>query len=161
MLDLTIKPFYGFLPHNLPLLAALPGVFVLWRRRAAQWPELLWGAAWCLGTWLVYGALSNNYSGDCCSIRWFVPFLAVGYNVLAVLVRDDHRYQSGLLLFSGLGAVLAYFMWEKGPWLEAAGDPTDGPSFQLVELVGLAVWPLWMIWACWKGGFARGQARAG
>jgi len=31
---------------------------------------------WCLGVWLLYAALSNNYGGLCCSIRWFVPLLA-------------------------------------------------------------------------------------
>jgi hypothetical protein len=151
LFNLTIRPFHGFVAHNLPLLAVLPGVFVLWRRHAREWPELIWGAGWCLLTWLVYGALSNNYSGDCCSIRWFVPFLAVGYYFLAVLVGHDHRYQAGLLLFSGLGAALAYFMWQQGPWLEAAGDPIDGVAFQLIELAGLAIWPLWTVWTWWKG----------
>jgi hypothetical protein len=66
----------GFLGHNLPLFLALPGVVVLLRRRPAEWVEILGGCGWCAGTWLLYAALSNNYAGVCCSVRWFVPLLA-------------------------------------------------------------------------------------
>jgi len=154
MRELTIVPLHGFFPHNLPLLVAVPGVFVLWRRRAAEWPELVWGTAWCVTSWLLYGALSSNYGGYCCSIRWFVPFLAVGYYFLAVLIRDDDRFRSGLLLFGGLGAAAAYFEWRQGPWLEP-----DAEWFQVLELVGLAVWPLWAIWTWWKGSSSTSQFR--
>jgi len=153
MLELTIAPLHGFFPHNMPLWVAVPGIFVVWRRQAAQRPEIVWGMAWCLASGFLYGALSSNYAGFCCSIRWFVPFLAVGYYVLAVLVRDDDRYRSGLLLFSGLGAAAAYFEWRQGPWREP-----DTEWFQVLELVGLAVWPLWIVWS-WKGRTRQGAAR--
>jgi hypothetical protein len=146
LFELSILPLHGFLPHNMPLLLTLPGAVVLWRRRTAQMPELLWGVAWCVGAGLLYAALSSNYGGYCCSIRWFVPFLAVGYYFLAALVRDDHRYRTGFVLFSGLGAALAYFEWQQGPWLE-----TDELWFQVLERVGLLLWPLWMIWTWRKG----------
>jgi hypothetical protein len=158
VLQLLIAPWHGFLPHNLPLLLTLPGAVVLWRCRPGEWPELLWGAAWCLAAGFLYAALSSNYGGDCCSIRWFVPFLAVGYYFLALLLRDDHRYRSGFLLFSALGVVLAYFEWRQGPWLEV-----DDLWFRVVELVAILLWPAWTVWARWKGRTqdARGTTSSG
>src|SRR5262249_16580770 len=77
----------AFLTHNLPLLLAVPAVpLLLWRDRPAGLQcsmglrlEILFAAAWCAGTWLIYAALSNNYAGNCCSVRWFVPLLAPGF----------------------------------------------------------------------------------
>ena len=62
--------------------------------------------AWCGGTWLLYAALSNNYSGPCCSIRWFVPFLAPAYYVLALLLKRFPEYRWDFYVLSGWGAVL-------------------------------------------------------
>ena len=77
----------GFVTHNLPLwLAAAAGWGVL-RKPFAGRAELLAALAWCAATWLLYGLLSNNYSGKCVSIRWFVPFLAPGFWLLAVVLR--------------------------------------------------------------------------
>src|SRR5581483_5631037 len=73
---MLVDPGRGFLLHNLPLLLLIPGAVMFCRRRVAEWPELLGLASWAVGTWLLYGALSVNFSGDCCSIRWFVPLLA-------------------------------------------------------------------------------------
>src|SRR5262249_52425325 len=61
----------GFFGHNLPTFLALPALVVLCRRRPAEWAEAVGGCVWFAGTWLVYAALSNNYAGECCSVRWF------------------------------------------------------------------------------------------
>jgi hypothetical protein len=103
-----------------------------------------------LGSLLLYGALSSNYGGFCCSIRWFVPFLAVGYYTLAVVVRTESTYKAGLILFSGLGAPLAFLEWLHGPWLEPAREDPGADWFLVVEMVGLAIWPLWFGWSWWK-----------
>jgi hypothetical protein len=129
----------GFLGHNLPLFLVLPGVVILLRRRLAELPEVLFALAWCGGSWLAYALTSNNYSGLCCSIRWFVPFLAPGYYVLALLLRQDGRIQQVgrisnpsqqqvgrisnpshgvMLILSCWGAVLAAIMWWHGPWIQ-------------------------------------------
>ncbi len=108
----------GFLGHNLPLFLALPAVVVLLRRRSAEWPELLLSGAWCGGTWLLYAATSNNSSGVCCSIRWFVPLLAPCYYVLALFLREYARLQWVFLILSGWGAVAASLMWWQGPWMK-------------------------------------------
>ena len=86
----------GFLGHNLPLLLAVVGGVLLLRRRLAERPELVFAAAWSIGTWLLYAVASNNYSGQCCSIRWFVPLLAPGYYALALLLEKKASYSKAL-----------------------------------------------------------------
>src|SRR2546430_1892919 len=74
-------------------------------------PELLLALGWCGGVWLLYAATSTNSSGACCSVRWFVPLLAPGYYVLAVLLRDFAEYRRDFLLLSGWGLGLGLVMW--------------------------------------------------
>jgi hypothetical protein len=91
---------------------------VLARRRSAEWPELLLAAFWSVGTWLAYAASSNNAAGLSASIRWFVPLLAGGYYVLAVLLREHPRCRIDFLLLSGWGLLLTVFMIWYGPWMK-------------------------------------------
>jgi hypothetical protein len=110
----------GFLSFNLPLFLAVAGFFVLWRRRAsvAEWPELVYCAGLSIGVWLIYAALSTNHSGACCSVRWFVPLLAPGYYVLAVLLREEPASRTDYLVLSGFGLALSAVCWVNGPWYE-------------------------------------------
>jgi hypothetical protein len=108
----------GFLNHNPALFLLLPALSLLARRRLAQRPELLLAVAWNVGTWLAYAATSNNASGLCCSVRWFVPLLASSYMILAVLLREFPRFQTDLLVLSGGGLVLAAIMAWHGPWMK-------------------------------------------
>jgi hypothetical protein len=108
----------GFLGHNLPLWLAVPGCVALLRRRTAAWPEVVFACCWCGGTWLLYAASSTNYSGRCCSVRWFVPLLAPAYYVLALLLRDRPRWRGDFVLLSASGGVLGLLMWWRGPWLK-------------------------------------------
>ncbi len=128
----------GFILCNVPLLLAAPaGLLLLWRRRPER--PLLWlGALWAAGTWLVYAALSTNYSGVCCSIRWFVPLLAPAYLALAVLVRDHPSFRLDLLLLSAWGAWLSWLMWDEGPW--GNSELPQSPAFWLVQVGALATW---------------------
>ncbi|HXT59761.1 MAG TPA: hypothetical protein VN699_14080 [Pirellulales bacterium] len=143
-LGLLFSPRWGFFWHNLPLLLLLPGVFVLWRLRPAEWPEAAALGGWCFATWLLYAALSVNHSGDCCSVRWFVPLLAAGYFMLAALLRDEPRYHVGFAALSALGLGLGAMMWAGGPWAEPSA-----PSFNSLQAAGAACWIGWMIWAAW------------
>ncbi|HLJ94484.1 MAG TPA: hypothetical protein VKU02_14955 [Gemmataceae bacterium] len=108
----------GFLGHNLPLCVALPALLVLLRRRRQEWPELLLTGSWCAGTWLLYAATSNNSSGQCCSIRWFVPLLAPGYYVMAVFLREYPGLGWVFGILSSWGGVLAALMWWQGTWMK-------------------------------------------
>jgi hypothetical protein len=139
-------PWRGFLPHNLPLLLLLPGFVTLWRRRPREWPEaMIWGA-WAVGTWLAYAALSVNFSGDCCSIRWFVPLLAAGYYALMLLARDDRRYRNGLWLLSLIGLPLGVIFWWQGPGMEPEAACADW-----LEAAGMVAWLAWLAWAIVDG----------
>jgi hypothetical protein len=142
----------GFIVTNLPLLLALPaGALLLWRLRRER--PLLWlGALWAAGTWLTYAALSTNFSGVCCSIRWFVPLLAPAYLALAVLLRDHPSYRLDLLLLSVWGAWLAGLMWDDGPWGYAGWQERD--AFWLILSGAVATWAVCRA-ACWARALLR------
>jgi hypothetical protein len=125
----------GFLGHNLPLFLAVLALVPLLRMRLAERPELLWAASWCGGSWLAYSLTSTNYSGLCCSVRWFVPLLAPGYLVLAMLLRQAPRFQTDLLLLSSWGAVLIGIAWWHGPWIQHMV-----PFFWPIQVAALASW---------------------
>jgi hypothetical protein len=106
----------GFLLHSPPMLLAIAGLPLLLWRRVPEWPALAALGAWAVMTWLLYAATSHNLSGECLSIRWFVPLLAAGYLVLAVLVRDVPAARTDLLLLSSGGLVIAVEGTIRGPW---------------------------------------------
>lgn len=108
----------GFLLHNLPLLALVPGVWLLRRRRLAETPELAFALLWSGGTWLAYALTSSNYSGQCCSVRWFVPLLAPGYYSLAIALRECSNLRGTFLSLSAWGFCMAALMWWQGPWMK-------------------------------------------
>lgn len=124
---------HGFLNYSLPTFLAIFSAAFLFRRRVKELPELVWAAAFCGGAWLLYAALSNNYSGPCCSIRWFVPFLAPAYYLLVLALGERRELSSGLRWLTGCGACLAAVLWWRGPW--------DGSVCYLL-------WPLNVIALC-------------
>jgi hypothetical protein len=106
----------GFLLHNLPLLLLLPGCVILIRRRVREAPELLAALAACAGMWLVYAVGSRNYSGGCCSIRWFVPMLGPAFLGLAVVLRELPMARSDLVLLSIGGSLVMFSAWAQTLW---------------------------------------------
>jgi len=132
----------GFLLHNLPMLLAVPGLIALWRRRSPYRPELLVLGGWCVATWLMYAALSNNWSGMCVSIRWFVPFLAPAYLVIALVLREWPDRRRDLLVLSAWGTLMCGLAWWYGPWM---GQMVPG----YWPIVGLAIVSWWSLrrWA--------------
>jgi hypothetical protein len=125
----------GFLGHNLPLFLALPGAVFLLRRQPPGLAEAVFGCAWGGGMWLLYAALSNNYAGVCCSVRWFVPLLVPGYYVLALLLREYPEYCWDFYVLSGWGALMAALMWWQGPWMKHMV-----PYFWPLQAGGLLSW---------------------
>jgi hypothetical protein len=111
----------GFLNHCIPLFLAVPGIALLWKRPEGMRPELLFAVGCTLGTWLLYAAYSNNYAGICCSVRWFVPLLAPGYFVLALLLRRHPEILGDFLILRGWGLGLGVLIWGRGPWQEPHG----------------------------------------
>jgi hypothetical protein len=143
----------GLFTHNLPLLLTLPALGWLLRGTrkaqsvapaalAAHRPELVCILGWCAATWLLYAALSNNYGGACCSVRWFVPFLAPAYYLLALYLREHPARRLEFAALSLWGGVLAGLMWRQGPWAEHMV-----PGLWPLVGAGLASWL-----ACWYRG---------
>lgn len=146
----------GFLLHNLPVLLAVVGLPLLLRRRLAELPELLLAACWALGTWLVYALTSTNLSGQCCSIRWFVPLLAAGYYVLAVLLRQQPRFFGDFLLLSTGGVVMAGLCWLAGPWMKRMV-----PFYWGIVAVTLFAWLGYRLWHTERQRPARAETVSG
>ncbi len=125
---------HGFAGHNLPLLLLIQALPNLIRRPFAGRIEALLTLGWCGATWLLYAALSDNHGGACCSVRWFVPFLAPAYFALAIDLRMRNR-QSGFQALSGWGALMAAIMWWKGPWASRMV-----PGYWLIVAAALLTW---------------------
>jgi hypothetical protein len=106
----------GFIGHNLALYLAILAMVALLRKKRAELPELIFAGCCSGGVWLAYALTSNNSSGSCCSIRWFVPLLAPAYYVLVLFLREYPRQLRNFLVLSAWGVVLAALMWHVGPW---------------------------------------------
>jgi hypothetical protein len=124
----------GFIGHNLPLFLVLPAVVILLRRHRENWRELMWAAGCFGGTWLLYAATSNNSSGQCLSIRWFVPLLAPAYYVLALFLQRYPQYRLDFLVLSAWGVLLVLLMHE-GPWIRHMV-----PFFWPIQAAALTSW---------------------
>ena len=130
----------GFLVYNPALLLALPALVLLWRERNER-PGLLFAVCLSGGVWLMYAVNSNNGSGRCLSVRWFVPLLAPGYYLLAAALRRRPRLLGDLLVLSAWGAVIAALGWWRGPW-ERVGEAWLWP----VRVGLLASWAGYRVW---------------
>jgi hypothetical protein len=107
----------GFLVHNPTLLLLIPAPLLLWRERSLpETPALLAAYAFLGSTWATYAALSTNLSGGAHTVRWFVPWLAPAYLVIAVLLRRIPAAWLPFVGLSALGAVCAAGVWQQGPW---------------------------------------------
>ncbi|MEP6809121.1 MAG: hypothetical protein ABI992_02680, partial [Chthoniobacterales bacterium] len=128
----------GFLGHNLALFLALPGAVWLLRRRVAETPEIAWALAFFGGGWLIYALTSNNYSGVCASIRWYVPLLAPGYYCLIVLLRHAPQYRNDLAILTAFGLALGLSMWWEGPWMQHMV-----PGYWFIQGAAALCWLAW------------------
>jgi hypothetical protein len=131
----------GFIGHNLPLFLTLPALILVLRKRVTEFPEVLAAVFWAGGTWMAYALASNNSSGLCCSIRWFVPLLIPAYFLLAVYLKNRPELCADLLVLSGWGGLLAGIMWHHGPWI-----PHMVPLFWPIQAAALFSWLLWYRW---------------
>jgi hypothetical protein len=127
----------GFIGHDPPVFLALPAAVALLRRRPFERPEILFAVTWAVGTWLLYAAVSTNYSGVAASIRWFVPLLAPAYLVLAIFLREHPRYLRDFLTLGAWGVLVAGLTWVKGPWMKG-----PVPGFWFLLAGALLSWAL-------------------
>jgi hypothetical protein len=131
----------GFLGHNLPLFLALAAAPLVWKSLRESHPEISFALLWCLGGWLMYALLSTNLGGVCRSIRWFVPFLAPGYYLLALLIRERPRFACDFALLSAWGLILVAGFWSFGPW-----NNTIGWLYWPIQGAALVSWSAWRVW---------------
>ncbi len=109
---------HGYWNHNLAILLGAAAGWRVLRVRFHGRAELVGLLAWCTSAWLLFAVLSNNMGGACCSVRWFVPFLAPAYWLLAILIRDRAEFRADFLALSAWGSVLGAIMWWVGPWTQ-------------------------------------------
>jgi hypothetical protein len=121
----------GFFGHNLPLFLLLPALGPLLRLRARR-PEVWWALGCCGGAWLLYAATSNNSSGQCLSIRWFVPLLGPAYLLLGLALRLRSGLRIAFVLLSAWGGLLMLLMRE-GSW-----GKHMVPGFWVIQAAALA-----------------------
>lgn len=134
----------GFILHNLPLILIFTGSVILLHRRVKECPEIIFALAWTIGTVLLYSAASNNYSGLCYSIRWFVPLLAPCFFILAIAIRDIPWMRSMMTVLSLGGAYLTLWMCIRGPWTNRMP-----PGFWVVQGLTLLICG-WMLLQMWR-----------
>jgi hypothetical protein len=108
----------GFIGHNLPLFLAFPAAVALLRHRGRETLLVVFAISWSALTWLMYAVNSTNSSGQCCSIRWFLPLLAPGFFVAVLALRDRPTWRPAFFVLSAWGALLASRMLEPGPWMQ-------------------------------------------
>jgi hypothetical protein len=125
----------GFFGHNLILLGAQIGWPLLLRRYYPERRVVLIGLVWSVGVWLLYSATSNNLSGGCCSVRWFVPLLAPGLVALCVLLRDHSKLRQDVLIVGSGGMLLGLGMAIRGPWFQRVM-----PFYWFIYFGTLSIW---------------------
>lgn len=104
----------GFLAFNPVLMLALPAA--VWLVRSVRSFPLAAACGWPVLSWLLYCATSNNYSGSCCSIRWFLPLLAPGYWLIGMLLKEQPEFRIDFLWLSAVGAAISWKVFWLGPW---------------------------------------------
>ncbi|WP_162658216.1 hypothetical protein [Tuwongella immobilis] len=125
----------GFIGHNPTLYLAVVGWVLL--RKASQNPplnrflEMI--AIWTGMTFVAYLLFSNNASGACLSVRWFVPFLAPGYIVLMLLLANLPAVRPVLIILTVTGFLLGLSMVLRGPWTQRML-----PGYWIIQGIGLA-----------------------
>jgi hypothetical protein len=127
----------GFFYHNLELFLAVPAFFGLLRSPKEARPLLLAYGAWAVGTWLLYGAKSKDYSGYAVSIRWLLPSLVAGYLILAVQLRESPGSLRDFLVLSLFALPVSVYDWWIGPWTDS-----HIPRFHAWIALALAGWLL-------------------
>ena len=137
----------GFIGYNLPLYLSLIALCIFIARGDEQLPEVIFAGCCLGGTWILYSLFSSNYSGVCCSVRWFVPLLAPAYYILARFLSEQPEYWPDFLILSGWGLLIGARIWWQGPWM-----PHFGFFFFPLQAAALISWAAYRIP---RSGFGR------
>jgi hypothetical protein len=131
----------GFISHQPVLWLAGIAFGLLLCRRVPETPELCLACFWCVATWGLYTAASNNHAGLCCSVRWFLPLLAPAFYALAVAIRHQPRLAVDLAVVSLWGMLLAPLAWREGPW-----QPVNPWLLAGTQIGAVASWIVLVAW---------------
>jgi len=135
----------GFIVHNLVLLLAIPAAVMALRDTIEKRVLVYFSLGLILGVWLLYAATSGNYSGQCVSIRWFVPLLIPFYYVLILALQRQPALLVDLLILAGWSIVLGVLLWLRTPWTTPMV-----PALWYINLAALLSWLVYrgcQIWA--------------
>ncbi|MFL5327729.1 MAG: hypothetical protein ACJ8C4_02340 [Gemmataceae bacterium] len=127
----------GFAAHNPALFLVVPAAITLLRDGQARRAETSMCLGWTLAVWLLYAATSNNMSGECRSVRWFVPLLAPAYVILIRALRENSNAVRAFCWLSAIGAFMEIQAWIRGPWY---GRLLPGYWLCLVASAGIFFW---------------------
>jgi hypothetical protein len=108
----------GYISHDFPLFLFPASVILVWRYQREQRRTVAFVAVWFLLGFMAYAISSTNLSGACCSIRWFVPYLAPMFWIIALMLKDSPRYRIDLLWLTLIGLPFGILMWWQGPWTQ-------------------------------------------
>jgi hypothetical protein len=131
----------GFLLH-VPIL--LYSFFVAFRIIYRHIPEItivILSLAFGILVWGIYSLTSNNLSGTCISIRWFLPMIPFGYLIAALSLREYPHYIADILIL-GTGQFLLglesiyYSCWWGGVL----------PFYWVIVGVTLLIWGILNAW---------------
>jgi len=125
----------GFIAYNPILFLAIPATVVGWRETRGKRGLVCFSLGLIIVTWLLFAATSNNYSGLCCSIRWFVPLLVPFYYLLILALKRYPAALPDLMIFAGWSMVLGILLWVCGPW-----TPPMGPLYWYVNAAMFICW---------------------
>jgi hypothetical protein len=106
----------GFLIHNpMMLVAVLVGLITACLLKAERtW--LIWLIGWFVICQVPYVLLSNNFSGGCLSIRWYLPLLAIATPLLATSMSHFPTLRWALVAATPASLLLASEELSLGPW---------------------------------------------
>jgi hypothetical protein len=108
----------GFITYTPTVLLCALGLALLRPRSNAQgeapWPEIVALTGFALATWLCFAALSTNFGGVSASVRWFLPFLAPVYFVLAAVISAVAWTRIDFLILAGGQAAISLATWPYG-----------------------------------------------
>ena len=89
-------------------LLTLPALVLLIRRRSNEMPLIVYSFVLGALTWLMYAVNSTNSSGQCCSIRWFLPLLGAGIFRCRRGSARTSRMASLISCFERLGGLVGH-----------------------------------------------------
>ncbi len=131
----------GFLLHIPILLYTSFASFRLIHKRIPETNIIFLSLLFGIFIWLTYSLTSNNLSGTCISIRWFLPIVPFGYLITALSLREFPHHIADIFIL-GIGQFLLgvegiyYSCWWGGVL----------PYYWIIIGITLLTWGILNLW---------------